>query len=132
MSRVAETDRRRKVESTRSAWRNLKNHNRPTAKKWLTFDGFLADMGLRPQGQVLVARNPQKPWSKSNCYWGPRYKAGIYHPEARVISWNGVSTSVGDWARRLKIRPNTIVTRLNRGWDVHRALGSPESQGRMK
>jgi hypothetical protein len=79
-------------------------------------------MGDRPEGMVLVARDPHKRWSKSNCYWGPKYKACVYHARARIITWNGVSTSIGDWARRLKIRPNTIVTRLNRGWDVERAL----------
>jgi hypothetical protein len=94
--------------------------------KWRTFDEFLADMGFRPKGLVLVARDPLKPWSKANCFWGPRYEACVYHSRARIITWNGISTSIGDWARRLKISPNTIASRLYRGWDVERALtGQP-------
>ena len=116
------TTNEREAESTKCAWRNLKVQNRRCARKWDTFEGFLADMGDRPDGLVLVARDPQKPWSKANCYWGPRCKACVYHSRARIITWNGISTSIGDWARRLKIRQNTIVTRLNRGWDVERAL----------
>jgi hypothetical protein len=113
---------KRRTESTRCAWRNLKVQDRQFVRKWKKFEGFLKDMGDRPDGLVLVARDPQKRWSKANCYWGPRYKAFVYHSRARIITWNGISTSIGEWARRLKIRPNTIVTRLHRGWDVERAL----------
>jgi hypothetical protein len=67
---------------------------------------------IAPEGLVLVARDPHKRWSKSNCYWGPKYKACVYHARARIITWNGISTSIGDWGRRLKIRPCTIASRL--------------------
>jgi hypothetical protein len=132
MKKTVESEDKRRLQSTRCAWRNLKIQDRMMVKKWSSFERFLADMGIRPEGQVLVARDPRKPWSKSNCYWGPRYKAAVYHAEARIIHWDGISTSVGDWARRLKIRPNTIITRLNRGWDVHRALGSPKAIERLR
>jgi hypothetical protein len=118
----AERASKRRIQSTQCAWRNLKVQNRECVEKWDTFEGFLADMGLRPRGLVLVARDPQKLWTKSNCFWGPRYKACAYHSRARIITWNGISTSVGDWGRRLNIRPNTIITRLHRGWDVECAL----------
>jgi hypothetical protein len=126
MTASAERERKRRRQSTQCAWRNLSVQSRPFVAKWRKFDGFLADMGLSPKGLVLVARDPRKPWSKANCFWGLRYKACVYHSGARIITWSGISTSVGDWARRLKIRPNTIITRLDRGWDVHRALGSPK------
>jgi hypothetical protein len=113
---------KRRIQSTQCAWRNLKVQKRECVAKWDTFDGFLEDMGIRPKGKVLVARNPIELWSPSNCYWGPRYKACIYHARARIITWNGSSTSIGDWARQLKISPNTIVSRLHRGWSVERAL----------
>ena len=111
-----------KSESTRCAWRNLKVQNRRCVRKWETFEGFLADMGDRPEGLVLVARAPHKRWSKSNRYWGPKYKACVYHARARIITWNGISTSIGDWGRRLNISPNTIASRLYRRWDIERAL----------
>jgi hypothetical protein len=116
------TDNERRTSSTKCAWRNLKVQDRRSVRKWETFEGFLEDMGQRPDGLVLVARNPRKPWSKANCYWGPRYKACVHHARARVITWNGISTSIGDWARRMNIKPNTLVSRLYRGWDIERAL----------
>ena len=128
---VERTLRRRRL-STQWAWRNLRVQTRQCVAKWRTFDGFLADMGLRPKGLVLVARDPQKPWSKANCYWGPKYKASVYHSRARIITWNGISTSIGDWARRLKISPNTVVSRLYRGWDVERALTGQQSVKKLQ
>ncbi len=116
------TDNERRTSSTKCAWRNLKVQDRRSVRKWETFEGFLEDMGQHPDGLVLVARNPRKPWSKANCYWGPRYKASVYHAKARIVTWNGISTSIGDWGRRLKIRPNTIASRLYRGWSFERAL----------
>ena len=132
MTTNAEQTLRRRRLSTQWAWRNLRVQSRKCVAKWRTFDGFFADMGLRPKGLVLVARNPRKPWSKANCFWGPRYKACVYHSRARIITWNGISTSIGDWARRLKIRPNTIVSRLYRRWDVERALTGQQSAKKSK
>jgi hypothetical protein len=132
MTTNAERALRRKRLSTQCAWRNLRVQARQCVDKWRTFDGFLADMGPRPKGLVLVARDPQKPWSKANCFWGPRYKACAYHSRARIITWNGISTSIGDWARRLKISPNTVVSRLYRGWDVERALTTQQTVKKLR
>ena len=132
MTTNAERALRRKRQSTQCAWRNLRIQTRQCVAKWRTFDEFLADMGFRPKGLVLVARDPQKPWSKANCFWGPRYKACVYHSRARIITWNGISTSIGDWARRLKISSNTIVSRLYRDWDVERALTGQQSVKKLQ
>ena len=105
MSTIAELALKRRKQSTRCVWRNLRVQNRRCVRKWDTFEGFRADMGDRPNGLVLVARDPLKPWSKANCYWGPRYKACVYHSRARIITWNGISTSIGDWGRRLRSGP---------------------------
>jgi len=35
-------------------------------------------------------------------------------------------------ARRLNIKPNTIITRLNRGWETHRALGSANANKKIQ
>jgi hypothetical protein len=132
MTTNAERALRRKRLSTQCAWRNLRVQVRQCVAQWRTFDGFLADMGFRPKGLVLVARDPQKPWSKANCFWGPRYKACVNHARARIITWNGISTSIGDWARRMNIKPTTLVSRLYRGWDIERALTGQQSANELQ
>jgi len=67
----------RKIARSRTAWRNLKVQDRQRVRRWETLEAFLADIRLRPKGLVLIARNPQRLWSKTDCYWGPRFKASV-------------------------------------------------------
>jgi len=39
---------------------------------WLTFEGFLADMGERPSGTTLERADRDKGYEPSNCRWATR------------------------------------------------------------
>jgi hypothetical protein len=36
---------------------------------WLTFEGFYADMGERPEGMTLDRKDPHGNYEPSNCRW---------------------------------------------------------------
>jgi hypothetical protein len=38
-------------------------------EKWQTFEGFLEDMGKRPEGKTLDRLDPTKGYFKENCRW---------------------------------------------------------------
>lgn len=40
--------------------------------KWLSFEGFLEDMGLRPAGTTLDRVFNNRGYEKSNCRWATR------------------------------------------------------------
>ena len=52
-----------------ATWTRLKRQ-RLLCKKWMKFETFLADLGERPKGAWIQRRDPRKPHSPSNSYWG--------------------------------------------------------------
>jgi hypothetical protein len=90
--------------------------------KWDTFQGFLEDMGPRPKGTVLTRINSRLGYSKRNCEWGKRKTAHTGREWNHMITWEGATMNTFDWARRLRINKNTLVSRLRRGWSVDEAF----------
>jgi len=43
----------------------------------------------------------------------------------KTLTFNGITLSVKEWAKKQKIKYNTLSTRLQRGWAVERALCTP-------
>lgn len=88
-------------------------------ENWLTYEGFLADMGERPCHTTLDRRDGQKGYSKSNCRWATRqtqsqnrhYTLNVTHDGATFKSW--------EWAEKLSIRLATFHHRL---WRHKRGL----------
>jgi hypothetical protein len=80
-------DGKRVISREYSAWQMLKTYclNRRCPEyhryggagvgldpKWLSFEGFLEDMGPKPAPDAALHRiDPAHGFSKDNCYWGP-------------------------------------------------------------
>jgi hypothetical protein len=113
------------------AWRNMLsrclNPNVPRAAnysgrgigvedaRWLSFDGFLADMGLRPAGLSLERRDNSRGYSKANCRWATvseqnRNRRSVKLTMARAAEIRALAGSVGpsELARRFGVSPRTV------------------------
>lgn len=97
----------------------------PVHVPWVeSFDAFLADMGKRPHAHVISRPNPQKPFAPGNCCYVPRPNAGKRGPAPRVlITHDGQTLPVREWADRLRIPAITIYCRVKRGLTGAAALG---------
>jgi hypothetical protein len=91
-------------------------------KKWHDYYGFLADMGLKPDGMTLERRNNDGPYELANCLWA------TYSTQARnrrsnvMLTYNGRTLCVADWALELGLPPITIYARIRRGCSIERTL----------
>jgi hypothetical protein len=97
-------------------------------ERWLSFENFLADMGVRPDGHTLDRHpDPHGDYEPGNCRWATpgeqqrNRRAGLH-----LISFNGKTQCLTDWARETGIPREVLYVRINRnGWPVDLALTSP-------
>lgn len=91
-----------------------------------SFEAFLADMGERPSKNHSIDRvDNSKGYSKSNCRWATNKEQGRNTRRNRMLTLNGRTLCVAEWAERLGMSDATILSRLGRGWSVERALTTP-------
>ena len=94
--------------------------------RWNSFENFLADMGHRPDGCSIDRINNNLGYSPENCRWATVKQQNRNQVTNRLISWNGQTKCLADWAEHLNINTNTLYARLTKyQWSVERAFTAP-------
>lgn len=94
-------------------------------QRWKRFDNFLADMGERPLGTSIDRIDNNGNYEPGNCRWADRYEQGRNRDTSRLITFNGKTQNVTDWARELGLNRNMLYKQLDKGVPVVQALTSP-------
>lgn len=99
--------------------------------RWLeSFDNFLEDMGLRPEGKTLERLDNNGPYSKENCVWANRKAQGNNTRRTKLITYEGQTLSVSQWARTVGMNPRTLHARLHTlGYTPEQAMTKPVKCG---
>jgi hypothetical protein len=60
------------LKPTYNCYRGSKNNAKVAliGHEWGTFESFLSDMGVKPEGLRLLRKEKDKGFNKENCYWG--------------------------------------------------------------
>ena len=99
---------------------------------WLnSFETFFADMGKQPPGTSLDRIDNGGPYSKANCRWANPFEQAGNKRNNRLVTMNGRTQHVQQWARELGIDRVRIKNRLKAGWPDHLALTTPKWQKGM-
>lgn len=91
-------------------------------QEWATFDAFFRDMGEKPPGMQLDRRENNEGYSKANCRWVTPLQNGNNKRNNVLLTKNGETKTLSEWARYLEKPVHTIYSRYMRGWDVDRML----------
>ena len=100
-------------------------------KRWEnSFDNFLTDMGIRPEGTSLDRVDNKKGYSKKNCRWATSREQIINRSITRWITYKGKKMCLADWAIKTGLPASRISQRIdNWGWSVKDALTQPIMMG---
>lgn len=117
---------------THSNWSNMKNRclnpksqdygtygavGITVCEKWLTFEGFLEDMGERPPGCSIDRIDGTRGYSKENCRWATPTEQANNKRTNKHVEYGGVRFTKAQLARHLGISYSALDSRL--------ALGQP-------
>jgi hypothetical protein len=103
---------------------------------WLTYQdntlslqGWANKLGI---DRKVLARRLKLGWTVERVLSAPVDPTAGRKKPSRLITHDGETRSLADWARHTGIRRHTISYRLRSGWSVAEALGTPPMPSRHK
>lgn len=94
-------------------------------ERWKDYANFAADMGEPPPGTSLDRIDNDGPYSPENCRWATKVEQARNKRTAKLITYNGETRSLVEWAEHLGIPRQRLHNRIYRGWPIERALTTP-------
>lgn len=99
-------------------WMRVQHHARykdiHICPRWQSFENFLADMGVRPEGKTLDRKDNGKLYSPSTCRWATPKQQARNRRNNRWFTFGGKRMLLQDWAKKLNVNKTTLERRLRR------------------
>ena len=95
-------------------------------ERWHSFYNFYTDNNhLCKTGLALDRIDNNGDYCKENCRWVTREVQQNNMRTNRILTYNGMSMTIAQWASKLNLKITTIHSRLERGWSETEALSTP-------
>ena len=91
-------------------------------EQWLTYEGFVADMGARPDGMTIDRINNDGNYEPGNCRWATQLTQGNNRGNNRVVEIGGESLTMSEAVRKAGLNLSTVRWRLRNGWPIEKAI----------
>lgn len=92
-----------------------------------SFEIFYESMGPRPSAKHSLDRiDNNGPYSPENCRWATNAEQSSNTRRNQLVTFEGKTKTITEWANELGIRPSTLNSRLCKyNWTVEEALTTP-------
>lgn len=92
-------------------------------ERWqFSFNAFLEDMGTKPFPEATIDRiDNNGNYEPGNCRWATKLEQSQNTRKARMLTYNGETHCLREWARRIGITKRTLSVRIER-WGLEKAL----------
>lgn len=91
-----------------------------------SFADFLEDVGERPSPMHSIDRKDNsRGYEPGNVQWATRSEQGRNTRRNRLVTVDGVTRCVAEWAEISGVTPSAITQRLNAGWSDRDAITKP-------
>lgn len=99
-------------------------------QEWLEdFANFYADMGNAPTSKHTIDRKDNsKGYYKENCRWATSKEQNRNYSLNRLVTFNGKTQCVTEWAEETGISRHLIYHRLDKGWPIERVFSPVRGQ----
>lgn len=89
-----------------------------TFRQWALENGYRDDLTI---DRIDVDGN----YDPTNCRWITNQEQQNNRRDNHYITYNGEKHTITEWARIYGLSENALVHRVQRGWDIERALHTP-------
>jgi len=94
-------------------------------EEWKSFDKFLEDMGIKPEGLSLERKDVNGNYCPENCCWATTLEQSRNRTNTKWITIVDQTKSASEWCEIYNISQNLFGNRVARGWDPLKALIIP-------
>lgn len=105
------------------AYKNYGARGITVCKRWLKFENFYADMGVRPQGASLERTNNSKGYSPHNCVWASNKQQANNRRSTTRFVINGEALTLTQLSEKTSLSVQTL------SWRIYKMGMSPAQAG---
>lgn len=97
-----------------ASWPRYGGRGIKVCERWLKFENFLTDMGVRPDGRSIDRIDNDGHYEPGNCRWATPKQQQLNTRLAKPITFGGETLSRRDWAARLGLTLQALSARVKR------------------